>query len=201
MNFSYLKTTSWFILLLFFAGCYNNNRDLIYYHQAISYISDTSLYNHFPVDNIIKKNSIGIPCKGGTGLKIIIFLKKDDKQLNRFIKKHKSLPTYTIKDSCTNYYLYEDDNLMQEYGNCIKKNPPVPNYRFWNDPDETMFDYEDIKKDLTYYLLESKSGKYLPDSLLTKRYQPPYEYVWNGFSRGYAISKEANLIVYWLLVW
>ena len=81
-----------------------------------------------------------------------------------------------------------------------------PRYDDWSlpkgklDPNETMFDYEDIKDDLTYYVIESKSGKYLPDSLLTMN-EPPYEYVYNGFSKGYAVSRNANLIVYWLIIW
>ncbi len=202
IRFIYLKITSCLIFLLLFIGCYNNYRYLIYYHKAISYISDTSLYDHFPDESMIRKIIVGMPCKGGTsGLEIIIFLKKDDKQLDGFIKEHNSLPTYAIKDTCTNYYLYKDNNLITQYDDCRKKNPPVPDYRFWEDHDEIMFYYEDIKDDLIYYIIESKSGKYLPDSLLTRKYQPPYEYVWNGFSRGYAISKKANLLVYWLLVW
>lgn len=202
MNFKsiYLKLVFLFIASIIFYNC-NNDKHLYYYHEAIGYITDTSLYNHFPDDDLIKKISVGIPCKGGTGLKIVIFLKQNQQQIDDFIKKHNFLITYSIDDSCTNYYLNNNDKLKLEYSNCIQKNPPVPNYEFWYDPDETMFDYKDIKEDLTYYLLESKSGKYLPDSLLTKRHQPPYEYVWNGFSRGYATSKKANLLVYWLLVW
>jgi hypothetical protein len=89
---------------------------------------------------------------------------------------------------------------LLNYGYCIKKNPPVSNYKLWLDPNETMFDYEDIKDDLTYYVIESKSGKYLPDSLLTRQ-TPPYDYIFNGFSRGYAVSRNANLLVYWLIIW
>jgi len=189
------------LLLIIICACNaDNSRRLFFYHEAIDYITDSSLYNHFPDDDLIRKISVSVPCVGGSGLEIEMFLEQDQNQIEDFVNEHQKLKTYSITDPCTNYYLNNDDSLLLKYGDCINKNPPVPNYVLWLDPDETMFDYEDIKNDLTYYIIESKSGKYLPDSLLTKN-APPYDYVFNGFSRGYAVSKKANLLVYWLLIW
>ena len=190
------------VILLSNWHCSNsNNSHLFNYHKALNYISDSTLYHHFPEDDLIRKINVSIPCVNGSGLEIDIFLEFEKNEIENFINEHQMLDKYSINDSCTNYYLNKNDSLLARDHNCIWKNPPVPNYNFWLSPNETMFDYEDIKNDLTYFVIESESGRYLPDSLLTKSFTPPYEYVYNGFSRGYAVSENANLIVYWLIIW
>lgn len=181
--------------------CSNNSSNLYYYHQAINYITDTTLYSHFPNDDLINKINVSVPCVNGSGLEIVIFMEYNNKEIEDFMKKNQELNKYSINDSCTNFYLSKYDSLALKHIDCIRSNPPVSNYMFWISPHETMFSYEDIKDDLTYYIIESKAGKYLPDSLLTKSSTPPYEYVYNGFSKGYAVSENASLITYWLIIW
>jgi hypothetical protein len=204
MAYNFKKTTFIVlsILLIMISACNGDkSRRLPFYHEALAYITDSSLYSHFPDEDLIRKRSVSIPCVGGSGLEIEIFLPQDQNQIENFVNGHQELNTYSITDPCTNYYLNNNDSLMLKYGDCINKNPPVPDYVLWLDPHETMFDYEDIKDDLTYYIIESKSGKYLPDSLLTKMSIAPSDCMYNGTSRGYAISKNAQLLVYWLLIW
>lgn len=189
------------VVLLSSWRCSNNGSNLYYYHQAINYITDTTLYSHFPSDDLINKINVSVPCVNGSGLEIVIFMKYNNKEIEDFMKKNQELNKYSINDSCTNFYLSKYDSLALKHIDCIRSNPPVSNYMFWLSPHETMFSYEDIKDDLTYYIIESKAGKYLPDSLLTKSSTPPYKFVYNGFSRGYAVSKNASLITYWLIIW
>ncbi len=179
----------------------NENNRLIPYKEVLRYVTDSSLYNHFPNEKIIKQYSVSYPCPAGnSALQIKIFIKEN--KIKKYIEEfeQKKLTKFSIKDSCINYYPVDKDTIPTKFLECIKYNPPLPNYIFWLDPDNLMFDYKDIKDDLTYYIIETKLGKFLPDSLLTS-YHPLFDYVENGCSRGYAVSENAGLIVYWLIIW
>ncbi|MFY9408373.1 MAG: hypothetical protein WBI87_06180 [Bacteroidales bacterium] len=192
------------IFLIIFSNCsLNENNNLIHYHEVLGYVTDSTLYNHFPNEKLIKKYSVSYSCPAGnSALRIEIFDKKSNNYLKKFITEleQKNFKKFLVKDSCLNYYPVNKDTIPSKFLECIKYNPPLPNYIFWLDPDNIMFNYDDIKEDLTYYIIEVRSGKFMPDSLLTKN-KPLYAYAYNGCSRGYAISKNAGLIVYWLIIW
>ena len=201
-----------FLVSLFLISCSNIKHNFYsYYYEAISYINDSTLYNHFPNEKDTKirdRMSVTIPCVNGyTGLEIDALHKRSKKKVLNFMNEleNKKLLKYSIKDTCTNYYFDSHSERYYETiskdGECMKYNAPVPNYIYWLTPGNKIFNYDDIKDDLTYYIIEVRSGKFLPDSLLNEKNRPLYDYAYNGCSRGYAISKNAGLIVYWLIIW
>jgi hypothetical protein len=71
---NYLKTTFILAFILIFNSCnIGNDKRLIYYHEALNYITDSTLYSHFPDEDSIRKHSVNIPCVGGNGLEIVIY--------------------------------------------------------------------------------------------------------------------------------
>jgi|CZCB01.1.fsa_nt_gi hypothetical protein len=201
-----------FLVSLFLISCSNIKHNFyLYYYEAISNINDSTLYSHFPIEKDSKirdRMSVTFPCvNGDTGLEIDILHKRSKKKVNEFINEleGKNLLKYSIKDTCTNYYFkYHSETYYEtisKYGECMRNNAPVPHYIYWLSPGNTVFDYDDIKDDLTYYIIEVRSGKFMPDSLLNEQSRPLYDYAYNGCSRGYAVSKNAGLIVYWLIIW
>jgi len=206
------KIILFFLLNLFLISCSNIKHNFYsYYYEAISYINDKTLYNHFPDEKETKfKDQIYIAfphVNGDTGLEIDILHKRNKKKVNEFKKEleNKKLLKYTIKDTCTNYYFQYHSELYYEtinkYGECMRYNAPVPHYIYWLSPGNIVFNYDDIKDDLTYYILEVRQGKYMADSLLNAKNKPLFDFAYNGCSRGYAVSENAGLIVYWLIIW
>ena len=91
---------------------------------------------------------------------------------------------------------YVDKSMISR--DCYLDKYPIPN--FW-DSDINKNDTDcKLPKDFNIYVLESKSGKFKEDKYLTSgRYMPDD---WkNGYSKGVAISKKRNTIIYWFIIW
>ncbi|MCG6191441.1 hypothetical protein [Maribellus maritimus] len=75
---------------------------------------------------------------------------------------------------------------------------PIPN--FYNDRYINGSTECHLSPDFKLFVIEAKSGKFFPDSLLTTGKYMPKDWE-NGFSRGIGISKESRKVVYWFLSW
>lgn len=66
---------------------------------------------------------------------------------------------------------------------------------------EVYFDYNHtIPHDLEVYVIDAEPGDFWKESCNEKR--PELLNEWNhGFSRGFALSKDKNIIVYWTMIW
>jgi len=137
---------------------------------------------------------------------------KDSKEAieteNHFLNT--SLANYQANDSCllvvnrfvtrTNYYkitLTEKDLLITNK-ECYKGLLPVPN--FWHNDLTTEDTGCKLPKDFRLYVIDSKSGKYFDEKYLSNGVSMPVEWK-NGYARGVAISRERNIIIYWLVIW
>jgi len=80
---------------------------------------------------------------------------------------------------------------------CYNNKLPLPN--FWDSEYATNTETK-LPKDFIIYVLNSKSGKYWDEKYLTSgKYMPK---LWkSGYSKGVAISKKRNIIIYWFIIW
>jgi hypothetical protein len=77
---------------------------------------------------------------------------------------------------------------------------PVPNFSMVNYNTLVVTKDNRLTEDFILYVLDAKSGKFLLDKRLSNGYGLPD--VWkNGYSKGIAISKKRNLVLYWLEIW
>ncbi len=147
------------------------------------------------------------PKMGEVGL--YLTCKLTNNNLTKYFAKN-AIATYYPLDTCllvvnrfaakTNFYnikiSMKDKILINR--SCYKNKYPIPNFY------ATKFSINStackLSKDFTIYVLDSRYGKYLNDSLLTDgRYMPAN---WsNGMSKGVAISKKKHIIIYWLTIW
>ena len=81
---------------------------------------------------------------------------------------------------------------------CYKDKLPIQNF-YASDlaTDETRWK---LPKDFVLYVLDAKKGKYWDDKYLYGgKYMPPE---WeHGYSKGIAISKKRNIVLYWFVIW
>ena len=147
------------------------------------------------------------PKMGEVGL--YLTCKLTDNNLTKYFTKN-AIATYNPLDTCllvvnrfatkANFYNIKisakDKILINRL--CYKNKYPIPN--FYTNKFSVNSTTCKLSNDFTIYVLDSRHGKYLNDSLLTDgSYLPPY---WsNGLSKGVAISKKKHIIIYWLTIW
>ncbi len=136
--------------------------------------------------------------------------------------KNNAIALYLAKDTCLliinrfakkGYYdtikLSAEEKIIINK-NCYLTKYPVPKFYIYDyDPyNNSLWQFKkgenntevSLSDDYTLYVLDAKSGKFVTDSLLSK-----YEFMpknWeHGFSRGIAVNKKENIVIYWLNVW
>lgn len=75
---------------------------------------------------------------------------------------------------------------------------PIPNFINFEDPDYKK-DIK-LKGDFDIYVLEAKSGNYFKEFDLKPNAQMPLKWK-NGYSKGIAIGRDKNTIIYWGIIW
>lgn len=107
--------------------------------------------------------------------------------VNRFINRKE---LHNASPSEQELRLIDRDCYLDKY--------PIPN--FWH-TDYTVDKTQcRLPQDFEIYVLDAKPGKFKDDELLTDgRFMP--EKWKNGYSVGYAVSKQRTALVYWLLIW
>lgn len=153
---------------------------------------------------------------------IKLFTYISDKKVDKTIKKYtlKSEAIYSANQECL--FILNRFSNMQNYGyldisevnqnlinrDCYKDKYPVPN--FWGkseiQTDSTKFHlYSDSTKthlpaDFKIYVFDAEPGKFLSKEKLTDGTFMPDKWK-NGYSRGVAISKKRQVLVYWVIIW
>ncbi|MCF8359789.1 MAG: hypothetical protein K9H26_13590 [Prolixibacteraceae bacterium] len=75
---------------------------------------------------------------------------------------------------------------------------PVPNFFYSRNSDKTT--QCKLPKDFNLYVLEAQSGKFWDNDHLSNGKYMPNEWK-NGYSKGVAISKKRNTVIYWFIIW
>lgn len=108
--------------------------------------------------------------------------------INRFVtpKSYNDMADTEIKDS------------TEINRDCYKNLYPIPNFINYNSPNENS----DLRLtgNFDIYVIEAKSGNYFKEFNLLPNPQMPPKWK-NGYSRGIAISKDKNTLIYWASVW
>ncbi len=209
------------LLSICIVGCaFNQNKSVdkqILYelnkkYEKIKEFFGREMVNHFPekVDSTNITFTEGLSPDLGN-LEFISINKIGDK-LPETIKyfQNKAIAIYNANDSCllivnrfanrNNYYkikLSKSDFKLIDL-NCYRNKFPVPN--FWHNDFTTEKTYCRLPKDFKLYVLEAKSGQFFDKKYLTDGQFMPNEWK-NGYSKGVAISKKRNVIIYWVIVW
>jgi hypothetical protein len=108
--------------------------------------------------------------------------------VNRFetMKSYENRTVVEIKDS---------SKINQD---CFKNLYPIPNFINYNSPNR---DSElKLTDDFDIYILEAKSGNHWKEYKVLPNPQMPDKWK-NGYSRGIALNKEKNIIIYWAIIW
>lgn len=211
-----------FMLSLVLCSCNDNGKTKTYtveewkqknnteYSAELNFFGD-SLTDHFPKyepRNVRKSSHLDTGCYHNTlSYQIALFDVKTriDSILNLY--KDKFIGIYKATDSCllvVNDYV-TDENCGDPFragestfiNGCSEKFYPVLN--FWSDEMQTNETRSKLPKDFVFYVIDSKAGVYSKKINLEQSSMP--EYIRHGFSRGYAISKEKNILIYWVVVW
>ncbi len=67
--------------------------------------------------------------------------------------------------------------------------------------DQLYFDYSySVPSDLEVYVIQAEAGDFWKESCNEKRPEALKEWQ-HGYSKGFAISDKANIIVYWVMIW
>ena len=182
------------------------------YKYVLDFFPD-SLVHHFPTKldttNITFNEALGASDLSGNLELIVINNLNKDSTLNF---EQNIVGSYNAGDSCLfvlNEYInmdnYGDVNSLNEhqklpYNNkvCNDSLYPIPN--FWHNDYTTDSTLCKLPDDFVIYVIDSKPGKFIDKELLNTRNIAPAKWK-NGLSRGYAVSTERNVIIYWLIVW
>jgi hypothetical protein len=122
------------------------------------------------------------------------------------IGKLMSQVSYNWKDSCLfivhpNETIdpFDEESTDKNDGHidCVTKKTPIPNFINLKSPNSK----HGISMDSTFniFVLESKAGKCFQYNMIPLKSMPR---TWeNGFSRGFALSKENGVVIYWMIIW
>ncbi|WP_129583059.1 hypothetical protein [Flavobacterium cyanobacteriorum] len=122
----------------------------------------------------------------------------------------KSIAKYSSNDTCLlivnrfetlDSYENREDIIIKDSvkieRDCYKNLYPVPNFiEFRNHSAKEL----NIGPDFDIYVLEAKSGNYFKEYNLKPNPQMPNNWK-NGYSKGVALSREENTVIYWAIVW
>lgn len=180
------------------------------YSKILTFFRD-SLVNHFPKNEPMK---IGRTLQWDTAcyhntvsFELVLFNAKKiiDSTLNFYSKK--TLVQYNSSDSCllvVNDYLTlrncGDPFIAAEstyIEGCSNDKLPVPN--FWYSDLAKNETRCGLPKDYVFYVLDSKIGIF-SKKINTEQSSMP-KHMQHGYSKGLAISKEKNTIIFWVIVW
>jgi hypothetical protein len=75
---------------------------------------------------------------------------------------------------------------------------PIPN--FWDNPLSVDITECKLPKGFKLYVVDAKSGRFFKEQFHTSGLYMPKEWK-NGYAKGVAISKDRNLVIYWLIIW
>lgn len=205
----------------FLIGCNGQNNMLADSNKNASYLKykkefDYTFISHFP-KNIASKD-YSIICntnidKNDVGL-ILYSYNLTHEVVDSIIHSIKDIDIigeYNSEDSCLIVVnRFETYSSQQNYSqpaindsakinkNCYKNHYPIPNFIDYVNPDSSL----EIKLDKSFeiYVLDARSGKYFEKYDLHPAIQMPENWK-NGYSKGIAISKHENTIIYWSIIW
>ena len=168
---------------------------------------DKKYTSHFPNEILIDSSfylSFDSECK-----ELILENKIIDiNSVENLIKQAKAI--YKSTDTCLliidrfNTAKYIDLTKLTEYDKflidrpCYKDKLPVPNFRYSKYADDNT---GKLLSGFNLYILDANPGIYFKPNLddVLDTYMP--EYWEHGYSKGVAVNKEKDIVIYWIVIW
>ena len=122
------------------------------------------------------------------------------KQKHHFIAQYKSSDTCLFVIKSLENLDHRNTDLVSEISktcNCKNKFPILNSEGLFFKNKEIHCKLQD---GFTYYVIDAKPGKYLDDKYLKETNYMPKEWK-HGYTRGFAISEEQKVIIYWVAIW
>jgi len=207
---SKLKINLMFLGLLVLISCHNSsvtNKQWKNEYIKLFKSYPTELASHFPTKESIKPtyssfvtySSISSPPQ------ILIEQKESDKTIDSLISISKRIKYSAKSFYIVNKYLRDKNTLSIPYHHSqykvqifIPNAVPIPNFYEVEDFDENTYVY--LKRSYSIYIVESEPKKCCSDKQHIGKWFMPNEWK-DGYSRGYAINRQTNNVIYWLVVW
>ncbi len=209
-----------FLIIATVASCSNNNQNSMFLQEINKdYQKGMQRFNkeyvsHFPKeiddDKFISWNESVSP--EFDMIRLTLFNKTDEKELKKIRKKYeKSIGIYSASENCllvVNRFANSQNNGIittlndteKEMINkdCYVDKYPIPN--FWHNQFSTESTECRLPEDFTIFVIDAKSGIYLPEDKLSNGKHMPDSWK-HGYSYGICISEKQNVIIYWVVMW
>jgi len=186
---------------------HNDQQDIISDYTKIYNFFGDSLINHIPKE-LVGIETIDTFAYHNT---VSFFLTSDknkvqiDSVLMFFSKK--ILKEYSAADSClivVNDYV-DTKNFTDPFRasksifieGCSNGRYAVPN--FWGSSLATEETRSKLSADFMFYILDSKKGIY-SNKIKAEQSSMP-DFIKHGYSRGFAVSRQKNIFIYWVIIW
>ena len=173
---------------------------------------DKKFVSHFPSSLDTNIKAISSSTAPGTNIYLMYTAIKCD-SINSVYDNYKdiAIKEYSANDSCllvanrfendSNFWkLSEKDidtkNISKK---CYKDKLPVPNF-YRLDLYKTSTNECRLSDDFSILVIDADKGKYKDSSVLPDTWYMPKKWR-HGYSRGVAISKKRQVLVYWVIIW
>ena len=217
LNTSYLKIIKQKALVILFSvfllACTRNNSQTIDYKQVNKeYKEYKSFFNkklvkHFPEEidsNIIE--DLESLYETSNYQSLVIVTRATIHNITNIKQKHNFIAQYKSSDTCL-FVIKSLENLdhrntelvnkISKTCNCKNKFPILNSEGLFFKNKEI---YCKLQDGFTYYVIDAKPGKYLDDKYLKETNYMPEKWK-HGYTRGFAISEEEKVIIYWIAIW
>ena len=189
-------------LALLFCGCTPKHDDQTAFN---GFGLDSAMFSHFPVSagyqvvHMAKASPVE-ERNENSGFYLKTLYKTSKPELERLIAELEktSIKFESSLDSCL-VYINRSNDLLGDTTLTCSSSYPIPVFV------EAMVSYFDVENvflsdDFSYYLIESKHGKFIADDLLSNELPMPHEWD-HGISRGVAVSDKRSMALFWIDTW
>jgi len=203
------------LLGLMLSSCMQESNDT--YRTIVERSITPELTKHMPSSINAKKFdlyfNISPYSNKSTGEQVVVYLEYESSNIDSIISKFELRNPIKYSDSCNVIiYKYQSNTtkssmigkewLYKKWVNkletCSSKSEPIPNFI---EVGEGEFQHTNgISDEFDIYIIEANSGKHFEEKYYGPALIMPEKWK-RGYSRGYAINKKSNKVIYWLTIW
>ncbi|RXQ87260.1 hypothetical protein EO244_16600 [Ancylomarina salipaludis] len=203
-----------FSISLLIFGCNNPKLKYSSCYESLGRHFDYSLYNHFPdtLSNFkfyFKKNSPELTKENRScGALLVVQITNEDLVKIEENIKDSVIATYKPNERCNLIVnLWESEKaseiFLDHYSKQCEDNfIPIPNFMNLLKGTRLIYSSEDgfLSNNFDVNILGAEPGMFIDNNYLSNGVGLPENWR-NGYSKGIAINKKANVVIYWLEIW
>lgn len=209
-----MRILIYFSIVLILLGCTEPKKDYSVCYESIGEQFDFLKYNHFPDTLVNLKFRFKLFPPEQTkenrscGAFLAAQLSNEDLQKLEESIKDSTIAEYKPSDICileVNLLLgQEAGNVFLEHYNKQCEDPyiPIPNFRnlLRGTPMIEFHEHGRLSDNFSINVLDAKQGAFIDNDNLTEGIGLPEKWK-NGYTKGIAINKKSNIVIYWFEVW